>query len=261
MSRTDVKRWEEGPDIPAGWGAPRGQEREAAPAWSQVTSQGPPLDERILIIDDCTLFRENLAAVFVINGFPPPYCAWDLASLVPALQDEQVRVVLVNTATRGRQLLLRAAMDINPRLRIIAFGASEEDETEIVECAEVGVVGYHVRNDSLKDLIALVHATANGMSSCPPRIAAILLRRLSSLALAPQTTEREPALTAREIQILRMLELGRSNRDIAAQLGIAVHTVKNHVHNLLTKLGVNTRAEAAALSRALRVDRGSPRQN
>jgi DNA-binding NarL/FixJ family response regulator len=54
-----------------------------------------------------------------------------------------------------------------------------------------------------------------------------------------------------------MLELGRSNRDIAAQLRIAVHTVKNHVHSLLTKLGVSTRAEAAALARSTRMDRGT----
>jgi DNA-binding NarL/FixJ family response regulator len=53
-----------------------------------------------------------------------------------------------------------------------------------------------------------------------------------------------------------MLELGLSNRDIAAQLAIAVHTVKNHVHSLLTKLGVSSRAEAAALSRTIRLNRG-----
>jgi DNA-binding NarL/FixJ family response regulator len=54
-----------------------------------------------------------------------------------------------------------------------------------------------------------------------------------------------------------MLELGKSNKDIAAQLRIAVHTVKNHVHSLLTKLGVSTRAEAAAFSRTTRIDSGT----
>ena len=68
---------------------------------------------------------------------------------------------------------------------------------------------------------------------------AILLRRLSNLASAPQLLERDLALTTRETQILKMLELGRSNRDIAARLNIAVHTVKKHVHNLFTKLGVS----------------------
>jgi DNA-binding NarL/FixJ family response regulator len=83
-----------------------------------------------------------------------------------------------------------------------------------------------------------------------------LLRRLSALASRRQPAAKELVLTAREAQILRMLELGRSNRDIAAQLAIAVHTVKNHVHSLLTKLGVSSRAEAAALSRTIRLNRG-----
>ena len=87
---------------------------------------------------------------------------------------------------------------------------------------------------------------------CSPRVSAILLRRLSALASQRQPTEKELVLTAREAQILKMLELGLSNRDIADQLCIAVHTVKNHVHSLLTKLGVSTRAQAAALSRTIR---------
>jgi DNA-binding NarL/FixJ family response regulator len=82
-----------------------------------------------------------------------------------------------------------------------------------------------------------------------PRVSGMLLRRLSALAAQQQPVANEAALTPREVQILRMVELGLSNRDIADRLCIAVHTVKNHVHSLLTKLGVSTRFEAAALSR------------
>lgn len=70
---------------------------------------------------------------------------------------------------------------------------------------------------------------------------------------------KELVLTAREIQILRMLELGLANQEIADKLCIAVHTVKNHVHNLLTKLGVSTRAQAAALGRTMPFVSDSPR--
>lgn len=226
-----------------------------------VKAQGTPLDERLLIIDDCTLFRDNLVAVLMLNGFPAPAVAWDLRTLVSALQDPGIRILLVNLKTHGSELLLRAALDINSELRAIALGASEDDETEVVACAEAGVWGYHMRTDALKDLIVLLHNVADGTSTCPPRVSAILLRRLSSLASQPPPADRELALTAREIQILRMLELGRSNRDIATYLGIAIHTVKNHVHSLLTKLGVSTRAEAAALSRTIRVDGGATRRN
>jgi DNA-binding CsgD family transcriptional regulator len=84
----------------------------------------------------------------------------------------------------------------------------------------------------------------------------MLLRRLSALAARRQPVAKELVLTAREAQILRMLEMGLSNRNIADHLGIAIHTVKNHVHSVLTKLGVSTRAEAAALARTVRYTEG-----
>ncbi|CAN5377695.1 hypothetical protein BH11ACT6_BH11ACT6_44380 [soil metagenome] len=229
--------------------------------WGSVAGPEPLLSERVLVIDDCTLFRDNLVAVLVLNGFATPAVAWDLPSLVAALADASVRIVLLNMRSRGSHLLLSAAKEMNPALRVVALGASEADEAEVVACAEAGVWGYHMRTDTLNDLIVLVHNVATGMPSCPPRVSAILLRRLSSLASQAQPEDRELALTAREIQILRMLELGRSNRDIATHLSIAIHTVKNHVHSVLTKLGVSTRAEAAALSRTMRIDTGSTRRN
>src|SRR5882757_340369 len=215
--------------------------------------QDPLRDESILIIDDCTLYRENLAAIFALHGMPAPSFAWDLPSLVTALHGTEPSVVLLNIETRGSAFLLQAAMDICPSVRVIVLGASEDNESEIVACAEAGVAGYHMRTDSLEDLLVLIRKVAAGGTSCSPRVSAILLRRLSALASQRQPAPKELALTTREVQILRMLELGRSNQDIATQLGIAVHTVKNHVHSLLTKLGVSTRAEAAAISRTIRL--------
>jgi DNA-binding NarL/FixJ family response regulator len=211
--------------------------------------------ECVLIIDDYTLYRENLAHQFVLNGRYAPITAWDLSSLVLALEESQPNVILLNLATRGSHLLLRAVKDIAPNARVIVLGVREEDEQEIVACAEEGVTGYHMRSDSLDGLLGTIDSVAAGRTACPPRVAAILLRRVSTLAAQPQPVGTELALTAREAQILRMLELGHSNRDIASQLSIAVYTVKNHVHSLLTKLGVSTRAEAAALSLTIRTNR------
>ena len=221
-------------------------------------TQGQDLlrDESILIIDDSTLYRENLAATFALYGTAAPSLAWDLPSLVTALEETTPSIVLLNIATRGSALLLRAVMEISPNVRVIVVGVSEDDESEIVACAEAGVVGYHMRTESLEDLLVLIRKVAAGKSFCSPRVSAILLRRLSALASQRPPAGNELVLTAREAQILRMLELGLSNQDIAAQLCIAVHTVKNHVHSLLTKLGVSTRAEAAALSRTLRYTKG-----
>jgi DNA-binding NarL/FixJ family response regulator len=206
---------------------------------------------RVLIIDDCTLYRDYLAGILVSRGALTPSVAWDVPSLVAALEAALPRVILLNMSTRDSATLLSKTVNLSPHVRVVVLGISESDESEIVACAEAGVAGYHLRNESLEDLLLLIHRVAAGESLCSPRVSAILLRRLSALASQRQPAPRELVLTAREIQILGMLELGLSNRDIADQLCIAVHTVKNHVHSLLTKLGVRTRAQAAAMARTV----------
>lgn len=208
-------------------------------------------EPRLLIVDDCTLYRDYLAAVFAADGCPTPSVAWDLESLLAALTENRPSLVLVNLDTRDSVMLLRATFEICPNSKVIVLGMAEDDETGIVACAEAGVAGYHLRTDSLSDLRALIRRVSDGETSCSPRVSAILLRRLSALATQRQPVAKDLVLTVREAQILRMLEMGLSNRDIADQLCIAIHTVKNHVHNLLTKLGVSTRAEAAARFRTV----------
>jgi DNA-binding NarL/FixJ family response regulator len=214
--------------------------------------QGIIGETRILIVDDSTLSRDYLAGVIAAHGGHIPSVAWDLSSLITAIENTMPRVILLNMATRGAAMLLRHSFTLNPSVRVIVLGLSQDDESEIVACAEAGVAGFHMRNDSLEDLLLLVCRVAAGELSCSPHVSAILLRRLSALAAARQPISKELDLTPREVQILKMLELGLSNRDIAAQLCIATHTVKNHVHSVLTKLGVRRRAEAAALARTSR---------
>jgi DNA-binding NarL/FixJ family response regulator len=218
------------------------------------SAEGPGIlrEVRALIVDDSALHREYLATVLASHGAPSPALAWDMSSMLAALEQALPRVILVNMTTRDSAMLLRQALKFSPHARVVVMGVSEDDEPEIVACAELGVAGYHVRTESLDDLIVSIHKVAVGESSCSPRISAILLRRLSALASQRQSAPKELVLTDREAQILRMLEMGRSNMEIAADLCIAVHTVKNHVHSLLTKLGVSTRAQAAALSRTMR---------
>ena len=218
-----------------------------------LSSAAPHLlrDLRILIVDDCTVFRDYLAAVLASYGAMLPAVAWDLVSLIAAIEATAPRIILLNNGTRDSSMLLRQAVKLSPHARLIVLGVSEDDELEIVAYAEAGVAGYHLRSESLEDLLVLIHKVAGGESLCSPKISAILLRRLSALASQRRPATKELVLTSREIQILRMLEMGLTNRDIAEQLRIAIHTVKNHVHSLLTKLGVRTRAQAAARARTI----------
>jgi DNA-binding NarL/FixJ family response regulator len=225
---------------------------------AKVLGPALPDDVHVLIVDDCTLHRDNLAAVIAANGAAVSV-AWDLPTLITAVRDTSSGIVLVNVATLDSETLLEAASTINPGARVIALGVSEDDESAIVACAEAGVAGYHTRNQTLEDLLVLMAKVAAGEAWCSPRVSAVLLRRLSALASQREPANKEIVLTAREAQILQMLRVGMSNRDIATQLCIAVHTVKNHVHSLLSKLGVSTRAEAAALSHGVRWTPGPQR--
>ena len=203
---------------------------------------------QILVVDDCTLQRENLAALLMISGVAEVNAAWDLPSLNEALRSGSPSLILLNVVTADSAVLLRAALEILPQIRVIVLGLSEDDEAGIVACAEAGAAGYHTRSESLDNLLDLMSKVNSGESVCSPRVSAILLRRLSALASRRSPVVEETTLTAREAEILTMLKLGLSNREIAEQLCIAVHTVKNHVHSLLTKLGVSTRGQAAALA-------------
>jgi len=208
-----------------------------------------------LLIDDSTLHRENLAAILTSAGLPEPLMAWDLDSVQRVLRESVPHIALVNMVTRDNVALVRLIRERCPDAKVIIVGAAVEDEAAIVAFAEAGVAGYHLRSQSLGDLVQLIRAVSNGEPSCPPSVSAILLKRLSSLATQREPVAKDPFLTAREVEILRMLEAGLSNREIADQLCIALHTVKNHVHSILGKLGVSTRMEAAALSRASQSDR------
>ena len=225
----------------------RGTQREVV-ASSHDTLRGL----RIAIVDDNALHRPTLANALRMNEAAALGAAWDLLTLQLVCESVQPQIVLLKIGTRDAMTLLRAVTAVDRRIKVIVLGLSNDDETPIVECAELGVAGYHTRSESFADLLTLIVRVAAGEMSFSPAFATTLLHRLAALASQRRAAAKELVLTDREAQILQLLELGLSNHDIALQLSIAVHTVKNHVHNLLKKLGVATRSDAAALSRANR---------
>lgn len=202
----------------------------------------------ILIVDDCVLYRNSLTAALAAKGTPAAGSAWDLVTLLTALQTISQGLILLNIATRNSAALLRTALATDPGARVVVLGVCDDDDDGVIRCAEAGAAGYHTRAQSFEELLEVMGNVAAGEPACSARVSAILLRRLAALGAQRPHDIQELPLTAREVQIFGLLKLGLSNREIAEQLCIAVHTVKNHVHSLLTKLGVRTRTEAAALT-------------
>jgi DNA-binding NarL/FixJ family response regulator len=119
-------------------------------------------------------------------------------------------------------------------------------EDQVVACAEAGIAGYVDRDASLRDLVATVRSVARGELLCSPRIAARLMRRVAELADQPRPPQTPAHLTRREREVVALIDEGLSNKEIAQRLNIELPTVKHHVHNVIEKLGVRSRLQAAA---------------
>jgi DNA-binding NarL/FixJ family response regulator len=153
-------------------------------------------------------------------------------------------VVLVDLATEGLTVARALRLEA-PEARLVAL-AIREVETEVIAWAEAGMAGYVSRQASLADLSATIRRAAVGELVCPPKITADLVRRLSDMAAHRPATGGLAQLTTRELDVVRLIGRGLSNKEIARELSIAVPTVKNHVHNVLEKLQVRRRGEAVS---------------
>lgn len=206
---------------------------------------------RVLVVAGVRFYREGLAAAlsadarFTVAGTAadPGEAAGRLAELAPD-------VVLLDLAGNDGPAVVRRLLAQAPGTLVVALGVTEADD-DVLPLAEAGVAGYVTRDGTVDDLLAAVESVAAGETICSPRMTATLLRRVALLArdrrAAAADAQRE--LTRREREIVGLIDEGLSNKEIAARLRIELATVKNHVHNILDKLHVHRRAEAAAAVR------------
>jgi two-component system nitrate/nitrite response regulator NarL len=201
---------------------------------------------RLLIVADVRLYREGMHAS--LSNRPQFSVVGAASNVDDALRltvDTHPDVVIVDMATRQSLTVVRRIRHHAPTVPIVGFGV-EEVEGEILACAEAGLAGYVPCEASLDDLVMRIESVHRGELLCSPRMAATLFRRLESGQRGDGLPPQGLILTAREREVLRLIDGGLANKEIAVQLHIEVSTVKNHVHNLLEKLHVTSRMQAAA---------------
>ncbi len=202
---------------------------------------------RVLLVDDHDLFRTGLRTLLEQEGLQVIGEAENgqvALRLVGELAPDVVIMDLNMPGLTGVETTRRIT-GASPLTRVVVLTISVEDD-DVMNAVMAGACGYLLKDSSIDQLIAGIRAAARGESLISPQIAAKLLQRLRA-----QTTDTDAAATIlaelsdRELEVLRLIANGKDNAEIARELFISPKTVKNHISNILMKLQIENRIQAA----------------
>ena len=201
---------------------------------------------RVLVVDDAPLFRTGLRAALTEANFDVVGEAEDAPSAVIEAERLQPDIIVLDVLMPGQSglevvdKLLAAA----PDTRVVLLTVSESEE-DLLTAIKAGAHGYVIKDTPFPVLAtAIIDVVENG-AVVSPRMASKLFTVVQQmLRHRDLTASRKPTLTGREIEVLQLVAQGYTSREIGEQLFISENTVKNHVRNILDKLGLHSRNEA-----------------
>jgi len=202
---------------------------------------------RVLIVDDHDLFRNGLRNLLEGEGVQIVGEAGAGQEALRIVREVAPDVVVMdlNMPGMGGVEATRHISTIAPLTRVLMLTISDQDN-DVIDAILAGACGYLLKDSSIQDLMAGIRAAANGESIISPTIAAKVLQRLRATNTQPEIEQAIRAeLSDREIEVLKLIANGKDNAMIAGELHISPKTVKNHISNILMKLQIDNRIQAA----------------
>jgi DNA-binding NarL/FixJ family response regulator len=203
---------------------------------------------RVLVVDDHDLFRVGLASLLATE--PDIEVVGQASGGRAAVQlTHELRPDVVLMDLRMPDLAgpdaTRMILERDPSVRVIALTVLSQDD-DVAGAVEAGACGYLSKDEPIEDVVTAIRAAAQGAAWLSPRAAQVVLGRLreATHSVADQLPIEEQ-LSARELEVLRLIASGMENAEIAEALNISPRTAKNHVSSILTKLGLPSRVQAA----------------
>lgn len=202
---------------------------------------------RVLLYAAARLYGETLGACLRQYEFIEDVTVLHEACEVLRTASREDSDVVLFEAISDRSLgLARALTDELPDIAAVALAVTL-DADAVVACADAGFVGWVPHDASLDELVGIVRMAVRGETACDPKLTRSLLEELRRRRDPRRDLDPVSQLTRRETEILRLMSIGLSNKEIAAKLHLSVATVKNHVHAVLGKLQLKRRSEAKQL--------------
>jgi two-component system, NarL family, nitrate/nitrite response regulator NarL len=209
----------------------------------------PVMPTRVPVVAGVRLYRDGLTQLLdAQGGIQVVGTAATGKAALARMAESRPEVVLLEMELSDAAETIHAVVHSPDPPPVLALGMLNSDDC-IVACLEAGAAGYVDRDASLDELLERLESAARGEMRCSPTVAASLARRLATVVDGASDERQQAQLTRRESEIVALIELGLSNKQIARRLFIEVSTVKNHVHHILEKLNVSRRGEAAARAR------------
>ena len=201
----------------------------------------------VLIVDDAELFREALRAAFLQEGFDVVGVAADAMTGIDMSREHEPDLVMLDLLMPGMSGLevVGTIIKVSPRSRVVLLTASESSE-DLLAAVKAGASGYMTKDTPLPRLVSAMHDVMAGGAAISPAMGGKLFSALRDLLRHHGAAGgRSPELTGRELEILTMVGEGLTSKEIADKLYISENTVRNHIRNILDKLGLSSRFEAA----------------
>ena len=202
---------------------------------------------RVLIVDDHDLFRSGLRSLLEDEGVHivgEASAGQEALNIVREVAPDVV-VMDLNMPGMGGVEATRHISTMAPLTRVVMLTISDQDN-DVIDAILAGACGYLLKDSSIQELIAGIKAASRGESLISPTIASKVLQRLRASTTQPEIANTIRAeLSEREIEVLKLIANGKDNAMIAGELHISPKTVKNHISNILMKLQIENRIQAA----------------
>ena len=201
---------------------------------------------RVLLVDDHDLFRTGLRNLLEEQGVQIVGEAANGQDAISAVQELAPDIVVMDLNMPGISGVdaTREITAMAPLTRVVVLTISDHDQ-DVMDAIVAGACGYLVKDSSIQELIRGIKAAAIGESLISPSIAAKVIQRMRAVTLDKGAETIRAELSDRELDVLRLIANGKDNSQIAEALHISPKTVKNHISNILMKLQIENRIQAA----------------
>ena len=219
----------------------------AAPVRDKAPAEKDHDEPRVLLVDDHDLFRTGLVNLLSEQGVHVIGEAPNGETALRLVRDLAPDVVVMDLNMPGISGVdaTREITTVAPRTRVLVLTISV-DGADVVDAVMAGACGYLLKDASIQQLVAGIRAAAAGESLISPQIAAKVLQLLRAQNTADGKADAIQAdLSDRELDVLKLIAIGKDNAEIAQELFISPKTVKNHISNILMKLQIENRIQAA----------------